>query len=516
MKDILGFFGLIGNSNVEYKLTEQERKRLNELQIKEDNDILTASENEEYENLVEKYRKTKEYKHYGKYAKGGGVGEGKRKEIYWHFPFYAYEFEDGMIQVYYKDQKEQFIKYAKDLKDAKFIIDNLQKGYAKGTDYLATSTLYKDRGMFYIKNGLILEYIGKNEDRAIKIYSLQKEGASYHKKYEKGGGVGKEILDNEFWKDIAHLWRTSHIDIDENGKWFNTGRYKGGVNNTSGLYYKNSDADFVVGLANSYNVELSDIKTNNPQFTAFDFYKKEFETERNKKYAAGGNLSVSVSKDLSSEEINSFIEYVNEFYGKDGIYSEELNGGFTLNEISKAVHDYINELSANKTWGGGDSLDRERVREYLSKNMLIAPNGITEKQVDEDYARAMPHGRNKRSEYFQKLHEALLYFEKTKGSKFYIQPELDSKLAEGGSVKKIKVHLEAVPNIDYDKSDWRGVVQIPKQIQSANTLEEIKIITRKFIDENDLGGGNFVNADVYENNQKIGYISYNGKFWSNQ
>jgi len=58
-------------------------------------------------------------------------------------------------------------------------------------------------------------------------------------------------------------------------------------------------------------------------------------------------------------------------------------------------------------------------------NTLLAPNGITEKQVEEDYARAMLQGRNKRSEYFQKLHEALLYFEKTKGSKFYVERELD-------------------------------------------------------------------------------------------
>lgn len=44
------------------KLTTKEKERLNELQKREDVDILTKSENEEYDNLVKKYRMTKEYK----------------------------------------------------------------------------------------------------------------------------------------------------------------------------------------------------------------------------------------------------------------------------------------------------------------------------------------------------------------------------------------------------------------------------------------------------------------------
>jgi len=110
-----------------------------------------------------------------------------------------------------------------------------------------------------------------------------------NEKFAEGGGVGKEVLDEEFWKDIAHLWRSSHIDIDENGRWFNTGKYKG-VNNTSGFYFTNESADLIVGLANSYKVNLSDVKRNNPDFTAFDYYKNDFEQKRNKKYANGGGV----------------------------------------------------------------------------------------------------------------------------------------------------------------------------------------------------------------------------------
>lgn len=53
-------------------LSSEEKNRLEELQRKEDNDSLNNVENEEYENLVAKYRKTKDYKHY---ADGGEIAK---------------------------------------------------------------------------------------------------------------------------------------------------------------------------------------------------------------------------------------------------------------------------------------------------------------------------------------------------------------------------------------------------------------------------------------------------------
>lgn len=53
-------------------LSSEEKNRLEELQRKEDNDSLNKVENEEYENLVAKYRKTKDYKHY---ADGGEIAK---------------------------------------------------------------------------------------------------------------------------------------------------------------------------------------------------------------------------------------------------------------------------------------------------------------------------------------------------------------------------------------------------------------------------------------------------------
>jgi len=110
--------------------------------------------------------------------------------------------------------------------------------------------------------------------------------------YEKNDYDG---LDNKFWKDIAHLWRTDHIDY-KNGKWFNTGIYKG-VNNSSNLYFTNDNANLIIGLANSYDVNLNDVKENNPTFTAFDYYLKEKE----RKFEEGGEISRSNQEMVSSQ-----------------------------------------------------------------------------------------------------------------------------------------------------------------------------------------------------------------------
>ena len=50
----------------------------------------------------------------------------------------------------------------------------------------------------------------------------------------------------------------------------------------------------------------------------------------------------------------------------------------------------------------------------------------------------------------------------------------------------------------------------------ANTVEELKYKVAAYIDQNELGGGNFMSPTVYENNEPIGYFSYNLKFWETE
>jgi hypothetical protein len=85
------------------------------------------------------------------------------------------------------------------------------------------------------------------------------------------------------------------------------------------------------------------------------------------KYAKGGYIPY--------EDVREFEVYVTEFYGKDGIYKKDYDGGFTKQEIIEAVSDYIKDPKTE--WGGGDSVDRELMRDrYLIPSRY--PNRKTE------------------------------------------------------------------------------------------------------------------------------------------
>ena len=75
----------------------------------------------------------------------------------------------------------------------------------------------------------------------------------------------------------------------------------------------------------------------------------------------------------SSTELNDmltqFTEYVYSFYGAtDALYPM----GATKVDIISATYDYLNAITTLNnerfTWGDGDSIDRERVRDFLVRN----------------------------------------------------------------------------------------------------------------------------------------------------
>ena len=71
----------------------------------------------------------------------------------------------------------------------------------------------------------------------------------------------------------------------------------------------------------------------------------------------GSNVDEIVS------EICDFVSYVDSFYNaKSGIYPIK---GMTNRMVLNATKKYIASLNDEMTWGGGDSLDRERVRDII-------------------------------------------------------------------------------------------------------------------------------------------------------
>ena len=97
-----------------------------------------------------------------------------------------------------------------------------------------------------------------------------------------------------------------------------------------------------------------------------------------------------------------------------------------------------------------------------------------------------------------------------------LEKEGYKKMAKGGEVDTYEVELSAVPNPDYADEDNRGSISIKKSRKKVSDVEEARRVVREFIEENDLGSGNWPNGGVYKNGKKIGYISYNGKFWQGE
>jgi len=97
---------------------------------------------------------------------------------------------------------------------------------------------------------------------------------------------------------------------------------------------------------------------------------------QNNVYATGGGVEyVPVSQKISKKEKDEFLEYIDGFYGKKGIYADDLKGGFSKVELRKAMNTYLKQLGSAPTWGYGDSFDRESVRQILQPSYKMFNEG---------------------------------------------------------------------------------------------------------------------------------------------
>ena len=71
---------------------------------------------------------------------------------------------------------------------------------------------------------------------------------------------------------------------------------------------------------------------------------------------------------IENNEILDFVEYVDSFYNPvTGVFPIE---GATVKAITEAIKTYVGVIQWGQkiTWGGGDSVDREFVRDIIIKN----------------------------------------------------------------------------------------------------------------------------------------------------
>ena len=78
------------------------------------------------------------------------------------------------------------------------------------------------------------------------------------------------------------------------------------------------------------------------------------------------------------------------------------------------------------------------------------------------------------------------------------------------------VTLSACGNPDHKENPYSNVVNgiaVEKDIAVADSIEECQRLVRNYIEDNCLGAGNWTGGRVFENGVRVGYISYNGRYW---
>ena len=78
---------------------------------------------------------------------------------------------------------------------------------------------------------------------------------------------------------------------------------------------------------------------------------------------------VKVDNKIEQKEIKEFKDYIKDYYGKDGNFQYFFPPkGASVSEIEKAVNQYVQYAKKEDKWGGGDTFDREFVRDIMLWN----------------------------------------------------------------------------------------------------------------------------------------------------
>jgi hypothetical protein len=300
------------------------------------------------------------------------------------------------------------------------------KNYGKSDDN--RGYLYKENGIYFVngfKNGKHFSETFEKFTDAKKFYLDKKT-----KSYELGGTVVTDLAGNTSGGDLglnagmslSGFSNTSYTGLVgetgamSSGEMFKLGGKLEGKKNQINMLFKNQGIKEVIRKEHVDSIrkiiEEDGLSTKGISDDEILMIEKEIIKELSKgkmelggglpsgseqhyvNYYLGSGTAQGIYKDGGSvesvprKEYIEFVDYVNEFYGKDGIYADQLNGGFTKSQIKVAVVKYFSTFDKNRTWGGGDSLDRERVREILDPSYKMEHGGSMHdyKKMEDNYA----------------------------------------------------------------------------------------------------------------------------------
>jgi len=76
------------------------------------------------------------------------------------------------------------------------------------------------------------------------------------------------------------------------------------------------------------------------------------------------------------------------------------------------------------------------------------------------------------------------------------------------------IKTEVCGNPDYGQDPRKPPYGVRVKTIKAKTYSELSEKVLEWICDNDIGGGNWMNPALMRDGQVIGYMSYNGKVWS--
>lgn len=152
--------------------------------------------------------------------------------------------------------------------------------------------------------------------------------------------------DNDRW--IKHLINSGHIKMNKQGRYVNTGKYKGGVNNTSGYYWTNAAVNKLLRKVNKSSSGLSDSNSKDRKRELLEELDFVFDQLVNAwEFQPPRELYEHLSKETKRINHQGLKKFVNAWYDNDKRRNKIL---LTMEpwEDKKLLFEWASELGLNK------------------------------------------------------------------------------------------------------------------------------------------------------------------------
>jgi hypothetical protein len=81
----------------------------------------------------------------------------------------------------------------------------------------------------------------------------------------------------------------------------------------------------------------------------------------------------------------------------------------------------------------------------------------------------------------------------------------------------MKVQLSSIGNPDFNQNPNMTLFGCePNKSVEVKTFKEASDVCTKFINDNDLGSGNWDGGQIFDGKKQVAYVSYNGRVWQGQ